>query len=77
MIGIVQDTSFSRKINNLSVKNFFFIISKSPLTLYKSIHQVNPSEIIKIKIADLTVTKSFYWKLENGPDYNEFLNLVI
>ena len=73
MIGIVQDTSFSRKINNLSVKNFFFSsFLKSPLTLFKSIHQVNPSEIIKIKIADLTVTKSFYWKLENGPDYNEF-----
>ncbi len=71
--GIIQDKSFTREIDNESVKNFFFSsFLKSPSTIYKSIKQVNPSEIIRIKISSLSISRRNFWKLEDGPDYNQF-----
>ena len=69
--GIIQDKSFTREIDNESVK-IFLLVLKSPSTIYKSVKQVNPSEIIRIKISSLSISRRNFWKLEKGPDYNQF-----
>ena len=63
------------KINNLSVKNFFFHHFQITTNFIQVIHQVNPSEIIKIKIADLTVKKVFIGNLKMVLTITNFLNL--
>ena len=66
--GIIQDKSFTREIETEKCEKFFFFSSflKSPGTIYKSVKQVNPSEIIRIKISSLSISRRNFWKLENG-----------
>ena len=71
--GILQDKSFERQINYSSVQKFHFSsFLQAPHTLYKSIKQLEPAEIIKIDLKKISIKKKIFWNLNNGPDYNLF-----
>jgi asparagine synthase (glutamine-hydrolysing) len=71
--GILQDKSFQRQINYDGVQKFHFSsFLHAPHTLYHSIKQLEPAEIIKIDLKKVDIKKRIFWNLNNGPDYNLF-----
>ncbi len=74
-IGILQDNTYPRQVDCDNIKKFHFSsFLKSPYSLFKSIYQVAPSEIIEINIKNLEIKKKIFWDLKNGPDFNQFFS---
>ena len=73
LLGIIQDKKIEREINYDGIKKFHFSsFLQAPHSIYKSIKQLQPGEIVKINIKNLEVKKKIFWDLNKGPDHNQF-----
>lgn len=73
--GILQDKTFTREINYEGVQKFHFSsFLEAPQTLYRSIFQLNPAEIIKVDLKKMNISKRIFWNLNHGPDFNLFFS---
>ena len=71
--GITQDKNYKREIDYNSLKKYHFSsFIEAPGTIFKSIKQVRPAEIVKIDLKSLKVKNKIFWDLNDGPDYNIF-----
>tara|TARA_B100000579_G_scaffold436220_1_gene461550 strand:- start:688 stop:2523 length:1836 start_codon:yes stop_codon:yes gene_type:complete len=71
--GLFQDDNIDREITEDGLKQYFaYSFNPAPQTIYKNILQVKPGEIIEIDSTNLKISKSIYWDIGSGPDYNIF-----